>query len=181
MENTALNGVALVASQALVDGMRTDTASNSPTSSSGAPSRQRPRQVPIARNTGSGYERPERARTSHACEPCRERKTKCDGERPSCRRCLHTGTSCHYGYGKGWKKRKYAALNPFKTCSVFDPYVRTAEDLTVTSRKLARYETLLTDIFPLVSQEVRLMIEDARQQVCHLALPTFCQLLIPSF
>lgn len=63
--------------------------------------------IPISRASGSAYDRPERARTSHACEPCRERKTKCDGERPSCRRCLHTGTPCHYGYGKGWRKRKY--------------------------------------------------------------------------
>lgn len=63
--------------------------------------------IAIARTAGSAsYERPERARTSHACEPCRERKTKCDGERPSCRRCLHTGNPCHYGFGKGWRKRK---------------------------------------------------------------------------
>ncbi|RVX74981.1 hypothetical protein B0A52_01258 [Exophiala mesophila] len=100
--------------------------------------------LPISRPTSSTWEKPERARTSHACEPCRERKTKCDGDRPSCRRCLHTGTSCHYGYGKGWRKRK------------------TAEDLTATSRRLARYETLLSQIIPLVSNEVRVLIEDAR-------------------
>lgn len=91
----------------MADGMRPDSLVASPSSSSGGASRQRQKQVPISRSTASGYERPERARTSHACEPCRERKTKCDGERPSCRRCLHTGTVCHYGYGKGWKKRKY--------------------------------------------------------------------------
>lgn len=92
----------------IAESARADSIGDSPTSSTGPHPRQRPKQIAIARNTTSGYERPERARTSHACEPCRERKTKCDGERPSCRRCLHTGTSCHYGYGKGWKKRKYA-------------------------------------------------------------------------
>lgn len=30
--------------------------------------------LPISRSSGTAYERPERARTSHACEPCRERK-----------------------------------------------------------------------------------------------------------
>ncbi|RVD90090.1 uncharacterized protein DFL_001068 [Arthrobotrys flagrans] len=39
-------------------------------------------------------------RTSHACEPCRSRKTKCNGERPSCRHCLDFKISCYYGDGK---------------------------------------------------------------------------------
>ncbi|KAK5082339.1 hypothetical protein LTR05_007485 [Lithohypha guttulata] len=42
---------------------------------------------------------------------------------------------------------------------------RTVEDLTVTSRRLARYEELLGEIFTLVSPEVRSMINEARQQV----------------
>ncbi|OAP58916.1 hypothetical protein AYL99_06213 [Fonsecaea erecta] len=100
--------------------------------------------LPISRSSNSAWEKPERARTSHACEPCRERKTKCDGSRPACRRCLHTGTTCYYGYGKGWRKRK------------------TAEDLTATSRRLARYESLLNEILPMVSPEVRALIEEAR-------------------
>lgn len=90
----------------VTDGHKPDNAAESPASSTGAQSIARTKHVPIVRHK-TGYERPERARTSHACEPCRERKTKCDGERPACRRCTHTGTNCHYGYGKGWKKRKY--------------------------------------------------------------------------
>lgn len=136
----------------------------SPGSPSEAVTGLRQNQVPISRSAITGYERPERARTSHACEPCRERKTKCDGERPSCRRCLHTGTGCHYGYGKGWKKRKYVR-NLFLLVAANLTFSRTAEDLTVTSRKLARYETLLNDIMPLVPSDIRLMIEEARQQV----------------
>lgn len=42
---------------------------------------------------------------------------------------------------------------------------RTAEDLTATSRRLARYEALLAEILPMVSTEVRELIEDARDQV----------------
>lgn len=48
---------------------------------------------------------------------------------------------------------------------------RTAEDLNVTSSKLARYERLLNDIFPLVSPDVRTMIDDVRQQVLDSSLP----------
>ncbi|KIX06888.1 uncharacterized protein Z518_04864 [Rhinocladiella mackenziei CBS 650.93] len=36
------------------------------------------------------------------------------------------------------------------------------EDLTATSRRLQRYETLLNDILPMVSPEVRALIEEAR-------------------
>lgn len=104
------DGAAPIPSPSLTvtDGVRSDHVADSPTSSNGAQSTTRSKHVPIARQK-TGYERPERARTSHACEPCRERKTKCDGERPACRRCVHTGTNCHYGYGKGWKKRKYGS------------------------------------------------------------------------
>ncbi|KAI1608600.1 hypothetical protein EDD36DRAFT_87599 [Exophiala viscosa] len=42
---------------------------------------------------------------------------------------------------------------------------RTAEDLTATSRRLARYENLLNDIMPMVSSEVRALIDDARDNV----------------
>ncbi|ETN45336.1 uncharacterized protein HMPREF1541_09167 [Cyphellophora europaea CBS 101466] len=38
------------------------------------------------------------------------------------------------------------------------------EDLTATSRRLARYETLLNDIMPHVPPNVKQMIEDAREQ-----------------
>ncbi|KAI0205914.1 putative C6 transcription factor [Astrocystis sublimbata] len=31
-----------------------------------------------------------------ACDPCRRLKTKCDGERPSCRRCRNKGQECTY-------------------------------------------------------------------------------------
>lgn len=42
---------------------------------------------------------------------------------------------------------------------------RTAEDLTATSRRLARYEALLNDIMPHVPPNVKAMIEDARELV----------------
>lgn len=37
-----------------------------------------------------------RPRTAQACDKCRERKTKCSGERPTCVRCQGRGLLCHY-------------------------------------------------------------------------------------
>lgn len=49
---------------------------------------------------------------------------------------------------------------------------RTAEDLTATSRRLARYEALLNDIMPHVPPNVKAMIEDARELVQYSYLAT---------
>ncbi|KAB5511549.1 hypothetical protein GE09DRAFT_905073, partial [Coniochaeta sp. 2T2.1] len=37
-----------------------------------------------------------RKRQAAACEPCREHKTKCDGNRPSCNACLRRTTECRF-------------------------------------------------------------------------------------
>ena len=47
-----------------------------------------------ARDTG------DKARVSHACEPCRSRKTKCSGERPTCAHCEEYKLTCVYADGK---------------------------------------------------------------------------------
>lgn len=39
-------------------------------------------------------------RVSHACEPCRHRKTKCSGERPMCKHCEDFKITCNYADGK---------------------------------------------------------------------------------
>lgn len=39
-------------------------------------------------------------RVSHACEPCRHRKTKCSGERPTCKHCDDFKITCIYADGK---------------------------------------------------------------------------------
>ena len=49
---------------------------------------------------------------------------------------------------------------------VADIFIRTAEDLTSTQRRLARYEALLNDIMPHVPPNVKAMIEEAKDQVC---------------
>ena len=48
-----------------------------------------------------------RHRVTHACEPCRHRKTKCSGERPTCRHCEDFKISCYYADGKRDRVKKY--------------------------------------------------------------------------
>lgn len=39
---------------------------------------------------------PKRKRTTHACDSCRQRKSRCNGARPMCDVCLGMGFECHY-------------------------------------------------------------------------------------
>lgn len=47
-----------------------------------------------------------RHRVTHACEPCRHRKTKCSGERPTCRHCQDFKIACYYADGKRDRVKK---------------------------------------------------------------------------
>ncbi len=47
-----------------------------------------------------------RHRVTHACEPCRHRKTKCSGERPVCRHCQDFKIACFYADGKRDRVKK---------------------------------------------------------------------------
>ena len=53
---------------------------------------------------------------------------------------------------------------------------RTAEDLTTTQRRLARYEALLNEIMPHVSPNVKAMIEEAKDLVRSVFLVTYLDL-----
>jgi len=48
-----------------------------------------------------------RQRSKQACESCRLKKTKCDGERPTCGNCVETEGDCHYADGKRDTEKKY--------------------------------------------------------------------------
>ena len=48
----------------------------------------------------------EKSRVSHACEPCRQRKTKCSGERPVCKHCEEFQINCYYADGKRDRTKK---------------------------------------------------------------------------
>lgn len=56
---------------------------------------------------------PDRNRVNHACEPCRKRKSKCDGVHPICSRCKNQGVDCIYADGKRERlKRSVFSLSP---------------------------------------------------------------------
>ncbi|KAJ9221346.1 transcriptional regulator family: Fungal Specific TF [Paecilomyces variotii] len=84
------------------------------------PRLQRPAQRQLSVTT-------ERQRVSHACEPCRRRKAKCDGLRPVCSRCRDKELACFYADGKREKLKRNTR--------------------TLTAR-VALYENLLTDLMP---------------------------------
>lgn len=64
----------------------------------------------------------QRRRSARACEPCRQRKIKCDGNKPVCRQCQEHHVSCSYLDVKR---------------------VRDQKQLGTLSRRVERYERLL--------------------------------------
>ncbi|KAL3465179.1 fungal-specific transcription factor domain-containing protein [Aspergillus heterothallicus] len=64
----------------------------------------------------------QRRRSARACEPCRQRKVKCDGGRPECRKCREHGLSCSY---------------------IDIKRIRDQKQLGILSGKVERYEKLL--------------------------------------
>lgn len=73
-------------------------------------------------------------RVSHACELCREKRARCNGERPTCQRCIKLGIDCQYGLAKNDRRRKEI------------------EDL---QRRVAQYEGLLESLTPSLDQDGR--------------------------
>lgn len=67
----------------------------------------------------------QRRRSARACEPCRQRKIKCDGNKPACRQCLEQNVRCNY---------------------VDVKRVRDQKQLGVLAKRVQRYEKLLEDI-----------------------------------
>ena len=58
-----------------------------------------------------------RHRVTHACEPCRHRKTKCSGERPICRHCQDFKIECYYADGKRDRVKKYVEVVMMSSCA----------------------------------------------------------------
>ncbi|KAL5049581.1 hypothetical protein BDW71DRAFT_151071 [Aspergillus fruticulosus] len=53
--------------------------------------------------------RSHRQHVSRACEACRQKKTKCTGEKAGCRNCVGTSVPCNYTDGKREKTKKHMA------------------------------------------------------------------------
>ncbi|OQD83182.1 hypothetical protein PENANT_c018G07797 [Penicillium antarcticum] len=71
------------------------SAASSSSSAPGSAFRAAPK-VAIPRLAGSETGLGGRRRSARACEPCRQRKIKCDGLRPSCGQCIYHSHRCSY-------------------------------------------------------------------------------------
>ncbi|RAL04313.1 uncharacterized protein BO80DRAFT_422159, partial [Aspergillus ibericus CBS 121593] len=80
--------------------------------------------VAIPRTT-SASSQSQRRRSARACEPCRQRKIKCDGNKPICRQCIDHNVSCFF---------------------VDVKRVRDQKQLGFLGKKVERYEQLLQDL-----------------------------------
>ncbi|PLB49635.1 fungal-specific transcription factor [Aspergillus steynii IBT 23096] len=78
--------------------------------------------IPRSRSLSS---QSERRRSARACEPCRQRKIKCDGNKPSCRQCVEHDVRCTYMDVKRVRDQKL---------------------LGALAKKVDRYEKLLEDL-----------------------------------
>jgi Fungal Zn(2)-Cys(6) binuclear cluster domain len=65
-----------------------------------------PRLQQKGESAGGGAKLGGRHRVMHACEPCRSRKTKCSGEKPSCKHCIDFKVTCTYADGKRDRAKK---------------------------------------------------------------------------
>ncbi|KAL8935347.1 MAG: hypothetical protein Q9216_005477 [Gyalolechia sp. 2 TL-2023] len=83
-------------------------------------------------------------RVSHACEPCRQRKTKCSGERPTCKHCEDFKITCIYADGKRDRtKREYNTM----------------------AAQVAEYQKVLVDLRDRVDRADQLLIQRTLQKV----------------
>lgn len=65
----------------------------------------------LAEGAESAFTSPGRFHRRHvrrACESCRQRKTKCTGDKSGCRNCREAGIICCYTDGKREKSKRYA-------------------------------------------------------------------------
>lgn len=74
---------------------------------------------------------PARKRVGHACEPCRQQKAKCSGERPRCNRCAELNLECVYAAGKRVQHERYNFLR----CTIT---VRLAKHITTGNTSVSR-------------------------------------------
>lgn len=109
-------------------------------------------------------ERQERRRAKRACEPCRQRKVKCNSQRPTCTQCAYAGKRCAYEEVKR---------------------VRNEEKIKQLTKKVERYENVLQDLVGYVdaptAHKIRrtLKVGTVRPNSIHI-LTTLCPTPSPS-
>lgn len=82
-------------------------------------------------------------RVSHACEPCRHRKTKCSGERPTCKHCEDFKLVCNYADGKRDRTKKLVSTGAALIEACWLTHDRQIGSM---AGKLGEYESLLREL-----------------------------------
>lgn len=98
-----------------------------------------------------------RRRSARACEPCRQRKIKCDGLRPSCGQCVYHHQQCSYEDVKRVRDQKRLG-SLAKRVEAYEALLRDLEsevDLE-TARKITRTMKVCSEISDSVSPESRI-------------------------
>ncbi|KAK9462110.1 fungal-specific transcription factor domain-containing protein [Lipomyces oligophaga] len=92
-----------------------------------------------ASSASSSGPSPRLSRIAHACEPCRIRKTKCSGERPTCSHCQAFGIGCYYAHNKR---------------------DRIKEELQTLRDKVRRYDAALRDLAPVLDDQAKKYLDE---------------------
>ncbi|KAE8144609.1 hypothetical protein BDV25DRAFT_90104 [Aspergillus avenaceus] len=95
--------------------------------------------IPRTSNANNQYQR---RRSARACEPCRQRKIKCDGNKPACRQCVEHNVSCTYLDVKR---------------------VRDQKQLGILAKRVQRFEKILAEIEPEVDGSIARRIRRSLQ------------------
>ncbi|KAK7207261.1 fungal-specific transcription factor domain-containing protein [Myxozyma melibiosi] len=125
----------------------TSTHARAPSARSGASSRSQGQGQNISSQSASPQTASRGPRISHACEPCRIRKTKCSGDKPVCSHCQSFGIGCYYANNKR---------------------DRTKEELQNLRGKVTKYESILKKLQRTLPRSSREDIDDVlRPQTGH--------------
>lgn len=126
----------------------------------------------IAIPRGSNFDHfPSRRRVSRACDPCRDQKTKCTGQRPSCQRCRECDITCIYSDNKRERDVKFSYIaRELLDAWLADALPRQSADL---KSRIQMYENLLLNLHPHLDPQLALQVKDALDGVRSLrhALP----------
>ncbi|KAL8667238.1 MAG: hypothetical protein Q9202_000811 [Teloschistes flavicans] len=111
------------------------------------------REIDGVPGAGSSHGSDSKHRVTHACEPCRQRKTKCSGERPACKHCEDFNIQCMYEDGKRDRTKKYTGRRTVSRRSLTGN-----RQFNMMSARVAEYEGLLQELSGRVNKDDQLLI-----------------------
>lgn len=120
--------------------------------------------IPRLRRDSEGYNSTKsggRHRVTHACEPCRQRKTKCSGDRPVCKHCTDFRIQCYYADGKRDRAKRFESYNQVGSSLI------PSRQFGSMAEKLHGMEALLKDLGNRVGDEDKEAIKKILEEVSH--------------